>query len=445
MSISSERSIVITGIGPISPVGIGVEAFWESLSQGRSGIGPIELMDYCASPHNVGGEVKEFSEKFARDYVPKKQRKNLRIMCREIQMGVTSAMLTTSHAGLDLESVDHERFGVEYGANLMFSPPDVLKDPCWECVEDGDAERTFHYEHWGSQGANADTMSGMGKMEPLWLLKYLPNMPACHIGIFIDARGPNNSLTQDEASGNLALAEAFRILQRGAADLMLVGVTGTRLHPVKTMHARLWDELAEYDDPPETWCRPFDKNRAGQVVAEGACALLLEHESAAKARGATIYGRVLGVGSSCVTSRQSEDFQRLALANAMRAALRDADLKPEDIGHINAHGLASVETDAQEAAAIHDVFGTYAGEVPVTALKSSLGNAGSGCGLLELAGSLLGLQNNLVPVTLNYAVPDEQCPLNVIHEQPLSVTNKTFLNINVNRMGQASAAVVQAE
>lgn len=434
---------MITGIGPVSPIGIGAEAFGESLAAGRSGIGPIELMDFSASPHNIGGEVRDFNEKVARGHFPKKQRKSLKVMCREIQMGATSAMLAVEHSGLDVESIDHERFGIEFGANLMFSPPDVLQDPCWECVDEDDADREFDYDHWGSKGENTDAKSGMGMMEPLWLLKYLPNMPACHIGIFVDARGPNNSLTQDEASGNLALGEAFRIMQRDAADVMLVGVTGTRLHPVKTLHAKLWDQLAEYDDAPETWCRPFDKSRSGQVIGEGACTLVLEEEGAAKARGATIYGRIVGVGSSCVTSRQGDNHQGMALANAMRAALRDAGLQPGDIGHINAHGLGAPGPDASEAAAIHDVFGDVAAEVPVTGLKSYLGNAGSGCGLQELAGSLLGLQNNVIPHTLNYTTPDDDCKLNIVAGEPRSTTNRTVLNINVTRMGQAGAAVIQ--
>ena len=194
-------------------------------------------------------------------------------MCREIQFGVASASLAIENSGLDLEAIDHERFGVDFGANLMFSPPQVLKDPCWLCVDEGDAEFYFKHEQWGTKG--------LSNLEPLWLLRYLPNMPACHIGIYADARGPSNSITVNEASGNLAVAEAFHVIMRGLADTMIAGTTGTRIHPVKSMHAALWDILAEHgDDPPETWSRPFDKTRTGEVLAEGACSLILEEETA---------------------------------------------------------------------------------------------------------------------------------------------------------------------
>lgn len=445
-SMSSSPSVVITGLGIFSPLGIGIDPVWEHLSLGRSGIAPLERLEYTAAPRNVGGEVREFTESSARKLYLKKLRKSIKVMCREIQMGVASALQAVEHSGLDLEAVEHARMGIDFGANLMSSPPDVLKDPSWQCVDEEDATRQFHFERWGNAGRNAESRSGMAVMEPLWLLKYLPNMPACHIGIALDARGPNNSLTLDEASGNLAVGEACRILQRGAADIMIAGVTGTRVHPVKTLHAALWDELAEYpDDPPATWCRPFDASRTGQVVGEGACSFVLETEEAAKARGATIYGRILGTGSSCVADRNGNAHLREALANAMRSALRDAGLTPADIGHINAHGLATADSDRQEAAAIHDVFASRAAEVPVTALKSYFGNAGSSCGLLELTGSLLGLHQNVVPPTLNYETPDPECPLNVVHGEPLSVANKTVLNINVTRMGQASAAIVQVD
>jgi 3-oxoacyl-[acyl-carrier-protein] synthase II len=282
-------------------------------------------------------------------------------------------------------------------------------------------------------------------MEPLWLLRYLPNMPACHIGISADARGPSNSITLDEASGNLALSEATRIIQRDRAEVMIAGTTGTRVHAVKSMHAALWDKLAKYDEPPETWSRPFDRTRNGQVLAEGACSLILEEESHARNRGATIYGKVLGAGSSCVLSRDGVPGIRQALVNSMRAALRDGNLKPEDIGHINAHGLATVECDAEEAAAIHEVFGPLGSKIPVTAPKSIWGNSGSSAGTLELAASLVALKHGVVPATLNYRTPDPACNLNVVHGQPLAVTNKTVMKLSVTRMGQASVAIVSCE
>jgi 3-oxoacyl-[acyl-carrier-protein] synthase II len=392
------------------------------------------MLAYSAAPGHAGGEIKDFNESTARSIYLKDQRKSIKVMCREIQLGVASAALAVEHAKLNADDIEHERFGVDFGANLMFSPPEILKDACNACTN-GD-NRTFHYEKWGS--------AGLGSMEPLWLLRYLPNMPACHIGIFADARGPSNSITLDEASGNLAVGEACRIIQRGAADVMIAGTTGTRLHAVKTMHAALWDELAGGPEPPDRWCRPFDLNRNGQVVAEGACSLILEDEAHAASRGADVWGTVLGSGASCAVASDGRPSLARALANAIRAALRDANLQPRDVGHVNANGVGTRQADAQEAAALREVFGSVASEVPVTALKSYFGNSGSGCGTLELAGSILGLRNGIVPPTLNYETADPECPLNVVHGDPLPVTNKILLSINVTRMGQASALVVAA-
>ncbi len=436
-SCDSPRRVVITGVGVVSPLGIGYETFSKNLLEGKSGISRLESVSYSGAPKNVGGEIKDFTDTSAKNEYLKKQRKSIKVMCREIQFGVASASLAIENSALDLEAIDHERFGVEFGANLMFSPPDVLKEPAWHCVDEGDTEFRFRLKHWGTEG--------ISNLEPLWLLRYLPNMPACHIGIYADARGPSNSITQNEASGNLAAAEAFYVILRGQADTMVAGTTGTRIHPVKSMHAALWDILAEHgDDPPETWCRPFDKTRKGEVLAEGACSMILEEESHAKARGAKILGRILGAGSSCAFDRNGTNKVTRAIVNAARAALRDAGLTPADIGHVNAHGLGTPWIDVDEALAIHEIFGPAGETVPVTALKSVLANAGASCGTLELAGSLAGLEQSVVPATKNYRVPDPACRLNIVHDKPLPIANRVVLNINVTTCGQAAALVVEA-
>jgi 3-oxoacyl-[acyl-carrier-protein] synthase II len=436
-SCDSKRRVVITGVGVVSPLGIGFDAFSQNLLAGKSGISRLESVPFSGAPHNVGGEIKGFNETTAKNDYLKKQRKSIKVMCREIQLGVASASLAIENSGLDLEAVDHERFGVDFGANLMFSPPDVLQRACWSCVEPDDPEFHFRYDQWGPKG--------IGSLEPLWLLRYLPNMPACHIGIYADARGPSNSITLNEASGNLAVAEAARVIQRDLAEIMIAGTTGTRIHPVKSMHAALWDVLADRgDDPPETWARPFDRSRNGEVLAEGACSLILEEETHARSRGAKILARVLGAGSSCVLDANGRANATQALTNAIRTALRDAGVTPEQIGHINAHGLGTPRLDIEEAQAIHEIFGPKGADVPVTALKSSLGNSGAGCGSIELAGSLAGMKQGLVPPTLNYRDPDPKCRLRIVHGESLSVSNGLMLKINVTGMGQASALILEA-
>jgi 3-oxoacyl-[acyl-carrier-protein] synthase II len=427
----SERQVVITGLGVVSPIGIGIDPFWESLRTGTSGVRPTPFLSAAPPDARFAADVRDFNPStFTKT---REQKKAIRVMCREIQFGFAAAALALDDAGIQDGSMAPERLGVEFGANLMLSPPEDLSEANASCSDPESGE--FRYDRWGE--------AGLGTMFPLWLLKFLPNMPACHIGIAADARGPNNSVTLEEASANQVVGEALRVIARGHADVMITGSTGTRVHAVKSIHAFMWDRLAVAAGNPAGACRPFDRTRTGQVLGEGAGVLILEDAGHAETRGARIYGRVLGAGSSCVTCATTHrGDSRRALVLAIRGALNDARLRPQDIGHINAHGLGTIESDLHEAQAIHDVFGEFAAKVPVTALKSYFGNSAAGCGSLELAGSLIALKHGLIPPTLNYRYPDPECELNVVAGGPLATENRTFLKINVNRMGQASAVVI---
>ena len=435
------RRVVITGVGVVSPLGIGLEPFLASLKAKRSGVDVVtDVMDASAAPGNVGGEVPDFDDGITKEAMPKKQRKFVKVMCREIELGVVSALQAVEHSGLNLDDLDRSRMGVDFGANLMFSPPDVLADACAACVEplpDGSADaREFQYDKWGQ--------TGMKVMEPLWLLKYLPNMPACHIGIALDARGPSNSLTMGGASGNAALSEAARIIERGRADVMVAGTTGTHLHPTKTLNVGLFGELAEGDGPPSTWCKPYDARRTGQVVGEGACTVILEEYEHAVARGATIYGEALGFGSACVSEPDGTGHLEKAIAVAGRAALRDAGLAPGDLGHVNGHGLGTQKSDAAECRGLAGLL--EGADVPVTGLKGFTGNAGAGSGVQELVASLLMLREGLIPVCLNLDTPDAAAAglSFVTGDHRPDGGGKVFLNLNGTRGGQASAAVIRA-
>ena len=426
----SERQVVITGIGIVSPIGIGVNDFWNSLRSGASGIRSTTKLPSVAPQCRIAAEVEDFNPSaFTKT---REQKKAIRVMCREIQLGFAAASIALDDAGIKDGEIAPDRLGVEFGANLMLSPPEDLVEANAACCDPVTNE--FNYERWGDVG--------LGMMFPLWLLKFLPNMPACHIGIAADARGPNNSVTLDEASSNVVIGEALRVIARGHADVMITGSTGTRVDVVKSIHAMMWDKLATAEDDPARACRPFDRSRTGQVLGEGSAVMILEDASHAERRGARVYGRILGAGSSCVCSVSSRGDTRRALVLAMRGALKDAGMRPQDIGHINAHGLATDESDLHEAQAIHDVFGEYATKTPVTALKSFMGNAAAGCGSLELAGSLVALSHGVIPHTLNFENADAECRLNVVSREPLATDNRTFLKINVTRMGQASAVVV---
>ncbi len=421
---------VVTGLGVVSPIGIGKSAFIENLRAGRPGISHVTLFRGIAVPGGVGGEVKDFTDESAKKTWLKEQRKWIKVMCREIAMGAASATLALTDSGLDLENLEHHRLGVEFGANLMFFMPDGMADPGRTC-QNSDGE--FQHTEWGT--------TGLRNMEPLWLLKYLPNMPACHIAIQADARGPSNSLTMDEASGNAAINEALSVLRRGAADAMIVGTTGTRIHPTKAIHAMQWDQVGYDESNPSLSCKPFDVRRNGQVVGEGAASLILETPEYAAARGAHIYGRILSGASSCVTDRTGHPLKQRALVNAMRIALKQAGLRPEEIGHINAQGLGSRVDDQAEADAIHEVFGDYAARVPVTAYKGFYGNAGASGGSLDLVATLVSIEDGVLYPALGCDTPDPSCRLNVVCGEPQKITNTTFLKLSVTRRGQAVVIV----
>lgn len=428
MSEQSEprRRVVITGVGVFSPIGIGKEAFWDSLIHGRSGVERLAQFSSGKLPVHVAGEVKDFDP---RTHIP--QRKSLKLMCRDIQLGVAAALMAVEDAGIERAGVDPTRLGVEYGASLMFTTPDELTSPVAACL---DEEGRFRFEQWAHEG--------MREMFPLWLLKYLPNMPACHVAIFCDAQGPNNTITEREASGNLAAGEAYRVITRGDADVMITAATGSRVHPVGTVQACLIEELSTRNGDPTTVSRPFDAKRDGMVVGEGAGCLILEELEHARRRGAPIYGEIQGIGSACCARTDGTFLWDRALVLAMRNALSHAGSTPEQVGHVNAHGVSTRLGDEQEARAILETFGPLGRCVPVWAPKSFFGNLGAGTGAVEMVASVLALEHGMLPPTLNYEAPDPNCPVRVSDEaQPID--KPTFLNLNVTRIGQASCLMVR--
>ncbi len=434
MSTPSPRDVVITGIGIFSPLGIGREAFWSSITEGRSGIHKVQLLPFIGTPDCVGGEISDFNEESAKKQHLKTLRKSLKVMCRDIQLGVASAIQAMEDAGLPPGSVAADRIGIDFGANLMSSPPEVLVGAAVKSLSEKNGRMAFDFDKWGD--------AGLSGMEPLWLLRYLPNMPGCHIGIALDARGPNNSITHDEASGGLAIAEAANIIRRNRADVMMTGTTGTRLQAAKACQYAKWDILAT--GPAETRCRPFDRDRTGEVLAEASCTLILEARVHAEARGAKILGTILGCGASTVISSSGDPDEATAVYQAASAAMKNAGLAPSEIGHVNASGSGHPLRDQLEASGLRRLFGENADRVPVTALKSYMGSSGSGAGLCEIAASLLGLQQGIVPKTLNFQTADPLAPLNVVHGEHLATDNKLFLKTSVTRMGQASAVVIAA-
>jgi 3-oxoacyl-[acyl-carrier-protein] synthase II len=435
-SKSMTRRVVITGMGLISPLGSTPAELGAALAAGRSGVGPLAALPseplpsaFAAEARGFTGHIDDFGE--LEGTLKRNIKKNLKIMCREIAMGVASAQRALAHAGLSLGKYQPDRTGCVYGSDHIMTAPEEFSAGIAACR---DASGNFQFGRWGDEG--------LKKVEPLWLLKYLPNMPGSHIAIYNDLRGPSNSITLREASGNLAIGEALSTIQRGAADAMVAGATGTRVHCLRTIHVVLQEEIA-HGDSPEKLSRPFDKNRNGAVLGEGAGAVVLEELEFAQKRGATIYGEVVGAGSSTVLARDFTPRRDTALANVMRQALRAAKMTPEQIGHIHAHGLATKASDRDEAKAIVEIFGADASKTPVAAAKSYFGNLGAASGVVELIGSLLFLQEGRLFPTLNYETPDPECPLAIARVGKETPAGDSFLNLNVTPLGQASAVLVR--
>jgi 3-oxoacyl-[acyl-carrier-protein] synthase II len=432
----TRRRVVITGMGLISPVGITPQALWEALISGTSGIAPFVKLP-ALPVAAFGGEAREFTgeiDNFGPLEGDKKKaiRKALKMMCRESQMGVASAQRAIVDAGMASGGYDPERTGVVFGSDYMLSDPDELTAGVRACITEPEH---FEFPRWAQEG--------MPKMQPLWLLKYLPNMPASHIAIYNDMRGPSNSITHREAAGNLAIGEALHVIRRGHADVMLAGATGTRLHPMKAVHAAQLEELAGRNGfSPAQSSRPFDLNRGGAVLGEGAGTIVLEELETARKRGARIYAEVVGSGSSTVADRKLTARRDVAMANAMRSTLRDAQATPSDVGHIQAHGLGTRSCDADESQALKTIFESRLTDLPVTAAKSYFGNLGSGSGVVELVAGVQALMHDALFPILNYETPDPACPIRAVRDVS-TPPGDSFLNLSVTPQGQASCVMVK--
>jgi 3-oxoacyl-[acyl-carrier-protein] synthase II len=416
------REVVMTGVGVVSPIGIGNDAFWMSLKERRSGVRRLKSIESLDLPTKLGAEIPDFDAKL---YV--QPRKSLKVMCREIQTAFAASSLALDDAALVGAKVDPDRFGVVLGTEMFYGPTEELEGVYRACMNDGG----FHRERWGQVA--------MKEMFPLWMLKYLPNMAACHIGIAQDARGPNNTIVMWEVSALLALWEAASIIRRGWADVMMAGAAGTRLHLGQMLY-RGFDHVSKRNDDPAAAVRPFDADRDGIAFGEGAAVFILESREHAEVRGARLRARVLGHGSSVATAKGRREDRQKAIERSIAAALRDAHRTPAEITVVKASGAGTIDGDIAEAQAIRAVLGSP----PVFAPSSFFGDLGAGGGAVELAAAVLAMEQREAPVTLNYQRPDPACPVNVIHREPLPLEQPTVLALSQSARGQAAAAILAA-
>ncbi len=446
------RRVVISGLGVISPVGLGAEATFDALVEKRCGVRRISLFDPGHFPSQIGGEVAEYR---IADYVPKNYRKNTKVMARDIELAVIAATLAVRDAGLRTKcllergeaqppaNVDSTRFGANIGAGLICADLNELAGAlagAVEPTEDGPAAgpaqgRRFSLHRWGK---------GMEALTPLWLLKFLPNMLACHVTIVHDAQAPSNTLTCGEASSHLAIGEAFRTIQRGAADLCICGGAESKINPMGLMRPTLLKRVVtDSNDAPERACRPFDASRRGTVVSEGGGLLILEELEHARARGARIYAEVVGFGAAQdATSWSTPAPDGRALRLAVEKALADAAVRSDQVDLVNAAGVGIVDDDLAEATGLRAALGGHGGKVPVLATKGALGNNGAGSGAIDVAVCALAMFRGVVPPSQNTERVDPACGLNVVREEPRDVRAHCVVSVATALSGAQTAALV---
>ncbi|HEY2909275.1 MAG TPA: beta-ketoacyl-[acyl-carrier-protein] synthase family protein [Gemmataceae bacterium] len=422
MGASARRRAAITGLGFVTPIGSTPAAVWDALRSGRTGIRRIQSFDATPLPCHIGGEVPDF---VAKAVIEKHYRKSLNAMARPVQLGVIAAQFAMADLGLKKGSLPPERFGVEFASVMGATEINDLARMSKACSIG--ARQPVNMEAYGRDA--------VPEMPPMWMLKYLPNMPACHATILYDAQGPSNTLIPNDAAGVEAIGEALRILRRGAADFMLVGGSESKINPLSLSRYNTFAPLTHNNANPTTAVRPFDRDASGTCMGEGAAAFGLEDLEHAQKRGAKIIAEVVGYASGMDRGHKGPGLTRV-ISNA----LADAGIEPGEVDHVNAHGLGVKKMDAFEARGIAGVFGR---DLPVFAPLSRFGNMGGAAGVVELLCSVLALQYGELPGTLNCENPSPECPIAVHTGPPRPVTKPYVVKTTFTDLGQCAVAVVK--
>ncbi len=390
MKQAQHRRVVITGVGLVSPLGIGTEETWQGLIEGRSGIGPITRFDASEYPTRIAGEVKGFD---AADFL---ERKEIKKSDRFIHLAVAAAHFAMEDSGLSVEESNAERVGVIIGSGIGGLP--LIEKTHSKLLE-----------------------RGPGRISPFFIPGLIVNLAAGQVSIRYGARGPNTAPATACTTGLHAVGDAFRHIQMGTADAMITGGTESVISPLCVGGFCAMKALSTRNDDPPAASRPWDKDRDGFVIGEGSGIVVLEELSLAKARGATIYAELLGYGMSADAYHISAPHpEGLGAIQVMKAALEDADLAPDSVQYINAHGTSTHLGDLAEVKAIKSIFGEHAFELAVSSTKSSTGHLLGAAGGLETGIVALALNRKVLPPTINLAEPGEGCDLDFVPNEARS-------------------------
>ncbi len=415
-----KRRVVITGIGCVTPVGNDIGTMWNALKEGASGIGAITHFDASNFPTRFASEVKEYDFE---SYVDDPER--FEHAGRNIRFAIGAAHQAVEDSGIQDNGLDPARFGVYLGAGE--GQQDFMS--FMTLVAQAQTEGELDLEKF--------TTAGMELLHPQGELEQEPNMPAGHLASIFNAQGPNlNCLTACAASSQ-AIGEATEIIRRGDADAMLSGGAHSMIHPFGVTGFNLLTALSTHNDNPQGASRPFDLNRDGFVLGEGAGMLILEELEHAKQRGAQIYGEVIGYGSTADAYRITDIHPegRGAVA-CIRMALKDAQVNTDGIDYINAHGTSTKVNDKVETAAIKQSLGDDAKNSPVSSIKSMMGHLIAAAGSVEAITCLLAIRDNVLPPTINYETPDPDCDLDYIPNEARDANVSTALSNSFGFGGQ---------
>ena len=378
------RRVVVTGLGVTSPLGTGVDKNWEALMAGRSGIGPITRFDSSDLPVKIAGEVTDFP---AEEFFDRKEAKKMDLF---IHYALGAADMALADSGLEINDDNAERVGVVVGSGMGGLP----------AIE--------RYQEAMSKG-------GYRKVSPFFIPMTIINLAGGQISIKCGAKGPNVAPVSACATGTHSIGDAYRMIQRGDADAVIAGGTEATICPLAIGGFAVMKALSTRNDDPQAASRPFEKNRDGFVMGEGAGIVILEEYEAAKKRGARIYGEIAGYGLT------GDAYHLTApapggegAARCMKMALDTAGVNPEEVDYINAHGTSTPFNDLYETLAIKSVFGDHAKELMVSSTKGMTGHLLGAAGGVEAIYSLLAITNGVVPPTINYVEPDPECDLDYV-------------------------------
>ena len=382
--MNSGRRVVVTGLGALTPIGNTADEFWSGLTEGRSGIGPITRFDAAAYPTRIAGELKGFDEL---RYVDKKDARRLDPY---LKYAVACSVMAVEDAGLDTNKVDATRFGVLIGSGI--GGITTLLD-----------------------GQDTLRAKGPDRTSPFLIPMLIVNMAAGLVSMRFGAKGPNSSVVTACATGNHALGDATRIIQRGDADVMIAGGAEAIIVPLTMAGFCAMKAMSTRNDEPEKASRPFDLNRDGFVCGEGGGIVILEALEHAVRRDARIYGEIIGYGMTGDAHHMTApDPEGDGAARAMQTALDDAGLSASAVSYINAHGTSTLYNDKFETLAIKRVFGEHAHRLAVSSTKSMTGHLLGAAGGVEAIATVLALQHGLLPPTINYETPDPECDLDYV-------------------------------